>query len=391
MLALLFAAKDQLDADGFGLVVDMEGVLDGGGGEGALEVGGELAVGEVVHDGALVEDGAFGHLPGGEDHGAELAGDVFDSEAAHGVDGAGIDGDGVGDGGVGAVDRRGEGGLGADVAGVVILAGEGVKGLLEAAEVGGIAGMQAGEAVEVGLGDGCARGELDGGDAELGAGDDGGAERDMDGAGDEVGRGLDGSLRNGVDRAVEEAAVAALGEQGGLDEIGAAVVVVGLAGELGGGVLEGGSGFRVGGGVVELDGTDEDVGDVDAEAHGGDGLDFGVGEGDGLDGGLEALGGEHVLEGETDAGEEGSVGGDFALEERELGVELGVERGAGREGEVDEAHGEELRGWGEGEDERGAGEVVVDVVEEAGVEEELGVGADLVEGEGLAGMKLDGG
>ncbi len=123
------------------------------------------------------------------------------------------------------------------------------------------------------------------------------------------------------------------------------------------------------------------------------GLDDFVGEGGG-----DAFGGEHLLEGGLDVVGEGAGVGGYAAVEGDVGVDAGGELVGGEPDEVFEAGGEEfVEGDGfEIDDDAaahaGAGVVDGGVGEEAGVEEMLGCVAEGVLGEELAGFEAgDGG
>jgi hypothetical protein len=122
------------------------------------------------------------------------------------------------------------------------------------------------------------------------------------------------------------------------------------------------------------------------------GLDDFVGEGGG-----DAFGGEHLLEGGLDVVRKGSGVGGYATVERDVRVDAGGELFGGEPDEVFEAGGEELveRDGLEADDEAathaGAGVVDGGVGEEAGVEQALGGVAEGVGVEHLAGLEAGGG
>ena len=138
--------------DGVGVVVEFLGEANVDGGEDALKGGVDARGGKESSDCALVEDRAGSHLPCGEDGGAEFVGDAFDGELAHGVDGTGVRGDVVTDYGFEAVEGGGGMDAGLHVSVVVVLAGDVLPVVGEALAGRGVAKVDGGLAVEVGMG-----------------------------------------------------------------------------------------------------------------------------------------------------------------------------------------------------------------------------------------------
>ena len=137
-----------------------------------------------------------------------------------------------------------------------------------------------------------------------------------------------------------------------------------------------------------FDRANEHLGSGDPELYGGKFAGFGVVLRGGVDGGLDAFGGESLFDKAGDGVGGGAVGGDLTVEEGKAGVETRLEIGAEIDGEIVEVEGIELVGGLEleGEDRVFQGEGTL--LKEAGVEELLGVSAQ--EGErGLEAFRLN--